>query len=323
MLRVRDLIETKDNLILYVVSYRHPRDRYIAYLRYYPSDEGERSRGVVRFRKASTEESFDYLRRNYPEYLFYSEEAGAEVQCVPRDKVRRIHRPEEKLREIYRNARDDLEKKVVKLSEALGAIPLEYKGVTGSLLAGLHVQTSDIDFVVYGTRNFDLARRVLASHGGGMEALSEDQWRSAYLKRFPGRKDLSFEEFLWHETRKHAKGCIEGSVFDILFVRDQRELAGSYLPQQSKRIGPVVKQLTVVDASLAFDYPSVYKVRDDDGIIEEIACYTHTYAGQAMEGEEIEVAGVLERIRDEKKERHRILVGTTRETEGEYIKVKK
>ncbi len=321
MLRVRDLIETTDGLIFYVVSYRHPRGKYIAYLRYYPSEEGERLRGGRRFKKASTTESYGYLRRYHPECL-YSKEAGSEIQCVPKEKVLRIYRPEDRLKEIRGGPEDDLERKALKLSEAFGDIAMEYKGVTGSLLAGLHTPASDIDFVVYGMENFKLARGALASHRSGLEALTEEQWRSAYLKRFPGKKDLSFEEFVWHEARKHTKGCIEGSLFDILYVRDKSELPGSYPSLRTERIGRVVRRLRVVDASLAFDYPIVYKVRDYEGGVEEVVCYTHTYAGQALEGEDIEVAGVLEKIR-RGNERYRVLVGTTREAEGEYIKIKK
>jgi hypothetical protein len=75
----------------------------------------------------------------------------------------------------------------------------------------------------------------------------------------------------------------------------------------------------VTDAALAFDSPSVYKVERGNSRIKEVLSYTHTYAGQALEGEKIEVCGFLEEARDG---RCRVIVGTTREARGEYIKVK-
>jgi len=47
-------------------------------------------------------------------------------------------------------------------------------------------------------------------------------------------------------------------------------------------------------------------------------CYTATYTGQAEQGERIEVAGQLEVSNTGLV---RILVGSSREAEGEYIKV--
>ncbi|MGB3944925.1 MAG: DNA polymerase subunit beta, partial [Methanothrix sp.] len=50
--------------------------------------------------------------------------------------------------------------------------------------------------------------------------------------------------------------------------------------------------------------------------IPVILCYTHTYAGQAVPGERIEASGVVEETVDGK----RLVVGTTREAKGEWIR---
>ena len=55
--------------------------------------------------------------------------------------------------------------------------------------------------------------------------------------------------------------------------------------------------------------------------ITQVASYTHTYAGQAVAGERILVKGKLEKVTG-KKTVHRLIVGTTRESVGEYIKLK-
>jgi len=49
-----------------------------------------------------------------------------------------------------------------------------------------------------------------------------------------------------------------------------------------------------------------------------VLCYTATYTGQAEKNEWIEVSGALEIGSDG---RQRILVGSTREAKGQFIKV--
>ena len=78
-------------------------------------------------------------------------------------------------------------------------------------------------------------------------------------------------------------------------------------------------ECTVTDATLAFDSPSIYRVEYGDERINEVLSYTHTYAGQAFKGEEIEVCGFLE---EGARGKCRVVVGTTREAPDEYIKVK-
>ena len=84
--------------------------------------------------------------------------------------------------------------------------------------------------------------------------------------------------------------------------------------------GSPVKKTTirceVVDAGHAFNTPAVYEV--DHEFVDAVVSYTHTYAGQAIEGERIEVSGVLEKTDSGD---YRMIVGTTREAVGEYIKV--
>ncbi|MDI6655394.1 MAG: nucleotidyltransferase domain-containing protein [Candidatus Hydrothermarchaeota archaeon] len=321
MLRIRDFIETRDRLIFAVTSYCHLGDRYVAFLRYYPS-KGGRRRGKETFKKvASTQESFEFLEKNFPEHLFFSEVTNSKLQCVPKEKIFKTYYPPEKLKEIYEKSRDTLEQKVVALSELFSEIPEDKTGVSGSILLNLHEKDSDIDFVVYGTKNHENAREILRQlfEENKIRLLSKEEWLKAYVKRFPGSAALSFEEFLRHEQRKFHKGVIESTVFDVLLVRDFDEIEEKYSDRKFRRMEKVKMKCTITDASLAFDSPAIYKVACEDGRIKEVASFTHTYAGQAFDGEEIEVAGFLEEVTG-KENYSRIVVGTTREAEGEYIK---
>jgi predicted nucleotidyltransferase len=70
----------------------------------------------------------------------------------------------------------------------------------------------------------------------------------------------------------------------------------------------------VIDAEFAFDSPAIFHL--DHPEVREIFCFTHTYAGQALPGEMIEAKGVLE----ETDQGQRLVVGTTREARGEWIR---
>ena len=93
MLRIRDFLETYDDLIFAVVSYNHPPEGYLAFLRYYPCKSGGRMRRNEGFMKtASTKESFDFLEKNFPEYVHPLKTTNARLQCVPHDNIRVVYK---------------------------------------------------------------------------------------------------------------------------------------------------------------------------------------------------------------------------------------
>jgi len=318
--RIRDFIETKEGLIFASVSYLHPPEGYLAFLRYYPDEEGDREREGKSYRKvASTEESFTFLERNFPEYIL-----APNLQGVPMGRVSRIHLPTERLKEIARDPRNGFEQKVAALSDAFAEIDEQKKGVTGSALLGMQTASSDIDFVVYGSENFHRARDILVEifeQGGNIRPLNEQEWGAAYGKRFGTQGELGFEEFVSYEKRKGNRGVICDTLFDILFARDRDEI-DAQCDTNFERQGRKKVRCRVTDASFAFDSPAVYRVECEAPDLKEVASFTHTYAGQALEGEDIEVSGVLERAKGGD-EHLRIIVGTTREAKGEYIKLYK
>ncbi len=307
---LRDFLITEEGLIFAVAGYFHPEDRIIAFLRYYPDNSGERVRYGLRYSKvAGVAQSFEYLKKKHPDYIYRI--GDALLQAVPVEKIEEHLKPRERLRQILKKPEDELEQKVSKLSRLLG-LKEGKMGVTGSILAELHSATSDIDFVVYGVENHSKARLILRElmETGKLRELSIEEWKKAYEKRFPTQKTLSFEEFLFYERRKWHKGVIDGTIFDILLVNEHPIREEDFI-----KMGRTKIKAKVVDAALAFDYPAVYRVEGSE--VDEVVSYTHTYAGQAFNGEIIEACGVLEVGRNKK----RLLVGSTREAEGEYIRV--
>jgi uncharacterized protein len=332
--RPRDFIYTTDDLFFATTTYLHPNDRTLSFLRYIPDINGDRSLNGKKYVKVDSKKAYEFLGTNYPDYLFDCDITGVQMMGVPTEKLEKILRPTERLKEIMESEeRNQLLDKVVKLADTFHehtGLSYEKMGVSGSILPGLYKENfSDIDFVIYGLKNH---REVMESFAeikkdnGVLEAVGEDYWQRLYKKRIVD-SSLSYEEFRWYETRKHNRGLIDGTLFDILQTRDWDEISGTYGKTRYSPMGTVEIECTVSDAIAAYDNPAVYKVEDvtilngPEVLIGEVASYTHTYSGQAVEGERIVARGKLEKVMNETIS-YRLIVGTTRESVGEYIKLK-
>jgi predicted nucleotidyltransferase len=297
-LRLRDFIEDYDGW-LYAVSSYDNSDRIGCILRYVPDPRGDRvSRSGTRYQKLDFEPAFQLIIEKKPHYLDV-------VHRVPHSDVKRIFKPEVELPAIA--SRDDRVRKLMKLFN----VPASSMGCTGSLLCGLEIESSDIDFIVYG-RDWFIARENLVSavQKGLLEPMSENLWETVYRKRRP---EISFNEFVLHEKRKWNRGQIEGTYFDLLYTRGYNEIDTA--PSiRGEILGPMTIEALVTDATYAYDNPAVYSVSHEK--ISKVLSFTHTYSGQALGGENINARGICERHGDE----YWLIVGTTREAKGEYIK---
>ncbi len=298
-LRLRDFVEDKDGWLYAVAAYDNA-ERAGCVLRYVPDPAGDRVRPAtgVTYRKLDFPEAYARVAAEKPQYLDL-------LHRVPIDEIVAVHRPDAVLPSVL--SRDE---RVRRLADALGLAP-GTAGCTGSLLVGLEGPGSDIDLVVYGAA-FDRARARLpqAIREELVDDLSEDLWRRVYAKRRPA---LSYGEFRLHEARKWNRGQVAGTYFDLLFTRDYGAIDPRPVPK-GPVLGKAVVEARVTDAALAYDVPAVYEI--DHPEVSRILSFTHTYAGQALAGETVEAAGVLEAHGDERW----LVVGTSREPVGEYIR---
>ncbi|MGF7117087.1 nucleotidyltransferase domain-containing protein [Methanobacterium oryzae] len=330
--RTRDFIYTTDDLFFATTSYLHPEGKILSFLRYIPDTNGERSKNVQRYSKVDSKQAYEFLSTKHPEYLFDSDK-DLKMMGVPFDKIKEILRPEERLKEIMDNPNNnELLQKVVKLADIFkdyANIPFSKMGVSGSILPGLYdPAVSDIDFVIYGLKNHKKAMDTFGKikDKSDLKSISDEYWARLYEKRIKD-SSLNYEEFQWYEKRKNNRGVIDGTLFDILATRDWNEIKGKYGEEKYEPLGTAKIECKVRDALGAFDNPAVYKVEDVNILegesvpITEIASFTHTYSGQAKDGEEIIAKGKLEKVMD-KDIKYRLVVGTTRESIEEYIKLK-
>lgn len=295
--RLRDFIVTDEDWIFAVADYCHD-EGIRSVLRYVPDPQG--TRGVHRkYRKFDFDDAFIFMKNARPEWV-------KDVHIVPPERVKQVLAPDRGLPFIMRE-----HKRVKIIVNALQeGVPLSKMGVTGSLLAGLQNESSDIDFIVYGSAWFT-ARDIIArakKERTAITEISDRMWKDIYKKRKP---EISFDEFLIHELRKGNRGMVDGVYFDLLYVRDWEDIEPCI---RGTDIEAETIEATVTNADFSFDSPAIYKI--DHPEISYVLSYTHTYAGQALPGERIEARGMVEAVGDMK----RLVVGTTREPKGEWIR---
>jgi len=317
--RLRDFVITDDDWIFAVSGYDNAGG-VPAVLRYVPDPDGDREANGIRYRKLDFDEANRFIEENRASWNF----------SIPKSAISQVLRTDERIPALIRE--DPRVAAIVNLLKSAG-VPIAAMGVTGSMLPGLQIEGSDIDFVVYGKYWFlarDAIMREVQRNGGGdrdrdcggdsgvdgnsddlrITEIGTEMWHRIYAKRVP---EISFEEFVIHELRKGNRGMIGDTYFDLLFVRDW-----SQLPVRQER-GTDMRRCTitarVTAADLAFDSPAVYEI--DHPVISVILCYTHTYAGQALAGEIVEARGMMEATKDG---RRRLVVGTTREPVGEWMR---
>ncbi len=296
-IRLRDFIEDHDSW-LYAVSAYDGGDRIGSILRYIPDPCGTRcDRQGRRYRKLEFDEAYRIISEKKPDYLDV-------LHRIPVSDVKRVYKPEEEMHAI-----EERDHRVKRLSGTL-RLREGQAGCTGSLLCGLENEESDIDLVVYGPEWFRARENLIkAIQTGALEALSEDMWRRVYEKRRPS---LGYECFLVHEKRKWNRGQISGTYFDLLYTRSYDDLQNARFGRGNV-VGKRTITAVVIDSTHAFDSPALYRIRHDE--ISAVLSFTHTYSGQAFDGECIEASGVVEQHGKELW----LIVGTSREAPGEYI----
>ena len=266
------------------------------------------------WKKATTEQANAFLEQHHPDYLHYSPVLDAHLHAVDINRIVKHHQPKQRLQQIMQeNQPDAIEHDLFQLCDLLqqNGLDLTQIGITGSLLVGVQNQSSDIDLVCYGRSVFHQCRAIAREliEQGQLQELNDQDWQQSYQRR---SCDLSFAEYVWHEQRKTNKAVINRRKFDLNFIDDlKRSEATSY-----QKCGAIKLQCKIIDDTHAFDYPAEFKIEHER--FDAIVSFTATYTGQALQGETVEVSGIVEQTPEGVK---RIVVGSSREAHGEYIKV--
>jgi predicted nucleotidyltransferase len=324
--REGDLIETGDNVIFDVKGLVHPPEKVIAFPRYFPSAEGTRKRGGNMYGKVyNLGERFQFLQQNAPQ-LIVPDPVFGEILCeVPVSEVTKHYTPVEKLAALLKAKKlGYLERKAVLMAEILkeaAGIPWSSIGISGSIMAGLTTQKSDIDPLVYGAENcrkaYAALGKLLEDKSSRFKPYSREELQALFEFR---SKDtmMSFEDFAEVEGRKAFQGKFDVVDYFVRFVKDWSETSEKYGDVCYKNSGYARITATVADDSEALFTPCSYllenvKVAEGPALepIREIVSFRGRFCEQAKTGEAVVAQGKVEHVKDTRnsREHYRMIIG--------------
>jgi len=329
----RDYIRTVENFIFCIVGYEHPPDRVFAYLKYVPASDGlwcdSRScyeRKISFYSARDVCATFEFLKQNYPEYIYYCPYNRITFSAVPHSRIENWYLPERELsRIIGLKSRDPLQEKLVRLVKLLSkesGIDESRFGVTGSILLGIHnPRISDIDLVIYGRKESLLLKEVI------LELEKKRTIRKFYEERWCIEKSKFFgiplevaREIL---RRKWNLGIFEGTRFSVHPVKKDSEITEKYGKKSIIPMGPIEIEASISDTSESMFNPAVYGISEVTVIrgpvvepIRELVSFEGVFAGILEVNERIRVYGKLERVMPERGvPYYRVVIGS-RELSG-------
>ncbi|TFF87030.1 hypothetical protein EU519_00270 [Candidatus Thorarchaeota archaeon] len=296
---------TKQGLIFEVKGVLHPEDRVIAYLRYVPSERGERiAPNRERYSKIqSLRRRERYLKENFPEYLWYDESRGRWLQAVRKEDISYVLEAPESLRELRDRGRHTtlLESDSLALVEGIvesAGIGWDRVGITGSQLLGLSTPASDIDIVVYGCKT---GRQVYSTMNsffsqGAIERYSGQRLYEHVNFRW-GELDLDPRKLARVEEQKALQGIFRTREFYIKLVKLPSDLEQTYGDCVYRPVGTQKALCKIRDDSSSIFTPCEYLVDcESDPSIERIVSYRGRFAEQANRDTLVEVRGVVEHV---------------------------
>lgn len=303
--KAKDFVKTRRDLVFAVVADGLEGGKILCFLRYLYQDG--------RWQKMGTEQANAFLSEYFPEHLHYSALLDTHLHAVEQAGVAQHFQPQPVLQALLRTeTTDPVINDLQNLCALLRAnhLDLDHFGVTGSILVGMQNHGSDIDLVCYDRATFHQARHIIQAliAKDRCQALNDDDWLSAYRRR---ACDFALDDYIWHEQRKYNKAIFNQRKFDLSL-----SLPATADNRRFQKAGFARVRAEVIDDSLGFDYPAEFVI--DHPEIASVVCFTATYIGQAKQGEQIETAGQLE---IDQYGRRRLVVGSTREAIGEFIRV--
>jgi predicted nucleotidyltransferase len=343
--RDRDLFVDKKDRTFAVYGHLHPQTRVVSLLKYVPDANGLwisnlsgiRYRRVMENNINSAFQSILYAKSIEPSYVRRNEVFGIDFTEIPQHEIKVYLKPEDRLNEILMSKRlDALEQgardSALAVHDAAG-VDLNFIGVTGSILSNTHQPFSDVDLTIYGVENtWKTVRNIggLCSQCPSIRIIDEkEKWKTA--NDLAEKTGLSVKEARVYVERKNWLLVYGTKLLSLGFVRQASEVTTIYEDIVFESLYPVRIRATIVDDSESLFHPASYSIEDVEFIecrgspphnLERILVYEGAVAGYAFENEEIEVRGLLQRVRIKGREDYlQILIGS-RECRGrEYIRL--
>jgi len=322
--REGDFIETIDNLIFDVKGLVHPPDRVFAYVRYIEDPNGDRERNGKKYKKIySLNERDSFLRKNYPQYLYFDPYLNRIIESVPLINISKHYKPIERLKEMYQKfpVLDKIEKEAMEMVLLLieeANISLNNIGISGSILVNLYNNFSDIDLIIYGKENCLKIYKTLNEVIGKnifIKRYSIEDLKKLYDFRVKDT-NISFEDFLKVEKRKVFQGKFKNRDYFIRFIKEFEENNEKYGDKTFIPMGYTCIKAKVIDDSDSIFTPCCYiidEVKYMDNLnykpLKQIISYRGRFCEQARIGEKIIAQGRIEKVSLKNEEYYQLVIG--------------
>jgi predicted nucleotidyltransferase len=322
--REGDFIETIDNLIFDVKGLVHPPDRVFAYVRYIEDPNGDRERNGKKYKKIySLNERDSFLRKNYPQYLYFDPYLNRIIESVPLINISKHYKPIERLKEMYKKfpILDKIEKEAMEMVLLLieeANISLNNIGISGSILVNLYNNFSDIDLIIYGKENCLKIYKTLNEIIGKnifIKRYSIEDLKKLYDFRVKDT-NISFEDFLKVEKRKVFQGKFKNRDYFIRFIKEFEENNEKYGDKTFIPMGYTCIKAKVIDDSDSIFTPCCYiidEVKYMDNLnykpLKQIISYRGRFCEQAKIGEKIIAQGRIEKVSLKNEEYYQLVIG--------------
>jgi hypothetical protein len=247
----------------------HPKNRKICFIRFYPDTKGERSRNNITYKKIyNIDERYKFLRENYPQYLFHSNQYDLELQGVMINKIEKIYSPRDHLKKIMsKKELNEINSISLKLCYYLmkeGNLNLNNIGISGSPMVSLNKNDSDIDLVIYGTEIShaiqDTLENLYKFKKNDLRKYNLEEFKKHFQFRAEG-SGISFDEFLRSEKYKLHQGKFNGKDFFIRYLKTPKDWPGSYYDFRFKNIGRIQLKAKILDSTDSIFTPCTYKIK--------------------------------------------------------------
>ena len=324
--REGDLIKTKSKVVFDVKGLIHPASKIVAFPRFIPSPQGTRHGKDATYGKVySLCDRFKYLQENHPDLIVFDPVFGETMCEVPIADMTKHYKPEEKLWSL-RTSKDltVLESKALQLAETLkkeAKVPWSSIGISGSIMAGLTTEKSDIDPLVYGVENcrkaYAALMNLLKDKNSGFKPYTQAELQELFDFRSKDTQ-MSFEDFVLVESRKAFQGKFMGTDYFIRFVKDWNEINEQYGDVCFKNSGYARITAKITDSADSLFTPCTYKLGSVKVVegpklqpIQEIVSFRGRFCEQAANGEAIEAQGKVELVTNKKNggEYYRLILG--------------
>lgn len=328
--REGDMVENSRGAIFDVKGLVHPHGKVVAFIRYFQNAMGERKRNKVTYEKVySLAKRFEILKEMFPQYIVH-DPVFDEILCeVPVQDMKKHYRPFEKFKKLRESSRPDaLEAKALHLLNLLVEktdIPLDAIGISGSILVKLHKPGSDIDVLIYGSRNCSRVYSVLGQLLKDKSSPLKSYNKQELVNLFDFRsKDtaMSFEDFVRTESKKVLQGTFLKTDYFVRFVKDWNEVDEKYGDIQYRNVGYTRIEATVIDDSEAIFTPCIYRIANVKFLegagcetVKEITSFRGRFCEQAKLDERVVAQGKIEQVTDtrDNSQHFRLLVGNNHE----------